>query len=79
MLMTQNQSLRLEDDLLTPAAAASLVGVSVSTFKRMRLRGDGPQALQVTSRTFRYRRAEVEAWLERQAVPVAVNHVNCHD
>jgi predicted DNA-binding transcriptional regulator AlpA len=77
--MAQSQSVRLNNDLLTPADAASLVGVSISTLKRMRLRGHGPQALQLTSRTFRYRRAEVEAWLDRQAVPVSGNHGNCHD
>ncbi|WP_411572525.1 helix-turn-helix transcriptional regulator [Tropicimonas sp. TH_r6] len=52
-----------ETDLLTPAMAAERVGISASTLKRMRLRGEGPRVLRLTARTIRYRRTDLDTWL----------------
>jgi excisionase family DNA binding protein len=54
------------DELLTEAELAQLLKVSVGTIRRWRAEGTGPPALRL-GRGVRYRRADVDAWLERQA------------
>lgn len=54
------------DALLTEAELAELLKVSVGTIRRWRSEGTGPPALRL-GRGVRYRRADVDAWLEAQA------------
>ncbi len=49
--------------LLTPQQTADRIGVSPSTLKRLRLRGEGPQAVRITERTIRYCPSKLDAWL----------------
>lgn len=61
-------TIRTDDaGLLTPKQVAESVGISTSTLKRLRQRGEGPRAIRVTIRTIRYRKADVEEWLSERA------------
>jgi excisionase family DNA binding protein len=51
------------DYFLTTRQAAKLIGISVSTVKRLRHAGLGPAYAKVTSRTYRYRLRDIESWL----------------
>jgi excisionase family DNA binding protein len=54
------------DELLTEAELAKLLKVSVRTVRAWREKGTGPPALRL-GRGVRYRRRDVDAWLEQQA------------
>lgn len=54
------------DQLMTTPQLASFLGVPVSTLRKWRREGTGPRAFKV-GRHLRYRRADVEVWLERRA------------
>ena len=48
---------------------AQMLGIPVRTLYAWRTTGKGPRGIRV-GRWVRYRRADVEAWLEQQADPV---------
>ncbi|MEV7387209.1 helix-turn-helix domain-containing protein [Streptomyces sp. NPDC091215] len=55
------------DELLTPAETAPIVKLSVSTLKGMRWKGTGPRYIKLSpgrGGRIRYRRSDVDAWLE---------------
>ncbi len=54
------------DSLLTEVQAATLLGFSVRTLQGWRLRGGGPRIIKV-GRAVRYKRADLEAWVEAHA------------
>lgn len=58
-----------EDRLLTVEDVAEFLGVPVATLYAWRCRGLGPRGLKV-GRHLRYRRAEVDRWLD-QGAPAA--------
>lgn len=51
------------DPLLTTEQAASKLGVSPRTVRRMRKRGDGPPFIMFSTRTHRYRKVDIDAWM----------------
>jgi excisionase family DNA binding protein len=51
--------------LMPPKIAAQYLGYSVRALEEWRRKGTGPEFLRVR-RSIRYRRADVDAWLERQ-------------
>ena len=51
------------DVFMDPAALAALLGIPEATLKRWRTVGTGPDYF-VTGRHVRYRRQDVDAWLE---------------
>jgi excisionase family DNA binding protein len=53
----------VEKELLSPAELAAYLGVPLGTIYGWRYRGEGPEGLSV-GRHVRYRRTDVEAWLE---------------
>jgi excisionase family DNA binding protein len=55
----------MADALLTQQQLADELQVSVRTLERWRQEGSGPAFIQV-GRSPRYRRADVDAWLEQQ-------------
>jgi excisionase family DNA binding protein len=56
-----------KDPLLSPEQLSKeLNGIPVATLYQWRLKGTGPRALKV-GRHLRYRRSDVDAWLERCA------------
>ncbi len=65
----------LSEPLLSAAEAGRLLGVSTSTVRYWRYRGEGPPAYMV-GRHLRYAPADVRAWLEgggRNAVPTCAD------
>lgn len=57
-----------EDALLSPQQVADYLGVPVATVYRWRYEGTGPRGMKV-GKHVRYRRAEVEAWLDARTDP----------
>ena len=55
----------MADRLMTAQEVADHLGVPVPTLYQWRYRGDGPRGLRV-GRHLRYRRADVDAYVERQ-------------
>lgn len=55
------------DPLLTPDEVAELLGIPTGTLANWRYQRLGPTYLRV-GRHVRYRRADVETWLDHQAV-----------
>ncbi|UPY35430.1 helix-turn-helix domain-containing protein [Sediminicoccus sp. KRV36] len=49
--------------LLAPAEAARLLGVSVRSLERMRVAGDGPPFVRIGKRRVAYTAGCMEAWL----------------
>jgi excisionase family DNA binding protein len=59
-------------EYLSPAQAAELLGLSLRTLWKWRRRGTGPAWSRCGEWAVRYRRADVEAWIEaQQMAPVA--------
>lgn len=58
------------DDLLTVAETAQLLGLTPATIRHLVDRGSLPAQLSAhrTRRTIRFRRSEIEAWVENQGV-----------
>lgn len=49
--------------LLHTEAVARLLGLSASTLRKMRSRGEGPAFVRIGRRSIRYRPADVEAYV----------------
>lgn len=54
--------------LLTPSDLLRLLQISAPTLSRMRQRSDFPRAISIARTTVRWRREEIEAWLESRRV-----------
>jgi excisionase family DNA binding protein len=57
----------LTAELLTTQQVANILKVSAPTLQRWRTEGNGPRWIQV-GRSVRYRPADIQSWIERQAV-----------
>lgn len=57
----------VEDRLLRPDEVAELLGVPVGTMANWRYQGRGPAFVKV-GRHVRYRRRDVDAWIDRHVV-----------
>ncbi len=68
--MTITYSPAVADQLLTTDQVAQYLQVPVATLHQWRYRGEGPKAAKV-GRHLRWRRADVDAWLEQQSQPAA--------
>jgi predicted DNA-binding transcriptional regulator AlpA len=55
-----------KQELLRPNKAADLLDVSIRTLQEWRRTGDGPRFVRLSPRAVRYRRSDIEAWLEGQ-------------
>lgn len=51
------------DVLLFTAEAAYLLSIKERTLEALRLRGGGPPFVRVTSKSVRYRRQDIDAWI----------------
>lgn len=58
---------RTDHDWLSPPHAAAILGVSIQTAARWRCEGFGPRWAR-SGRLVRYRRSDIEAWLESRVV-----------
>lgn len=56
--------MNMEQDLLTPDQAAACLGVSRGALAQWRYLGMGPRYLALTPKTIRYRRAQLEEWID---------------
>jgi excisionase family DNA binding protein len=56
----------VDERLWTEQQTADYLQVAVGTLRRWRAEGSGPPALRA-GRTVRYRKADVDRWLEQQA------------
>jgi excisionase family DNA binding protein len=54
------------EGLLSPQQVAEFLGVSVTTIYQWRYRSEGPAGFKLGGRV-RYRRSDLEAWLQRHA------------
>lgn len=61
---TDSRGIATNGDLLTPAELAELARVSPQTVRRWRFDGDGPPAVRLGHRTVRYRRSDVDTWID---------------
>ena len=61
-----NSEVRTEDPLMTPQEVAAFLAVPVLTLQTWRAGRKGPRVYRV-GRHVRYRREDVDAWLEEQA------------
>lgn len=59
------------DTLVKPAELAESLGVSENTLRWWRHVGRGPKHVALTERVIRYRREDVDAWLEQCAADTA--------
>ena len=50
--------------LLSPIATAKALCISIKTLEAMRLRGNGPKWVKVSSRRIAYRPSDVQAWID---------------
>jgi excisionase family DNA binding protein len=58
---------------LTPKQAAKYVGISEAALRLWRAEGQGPRYFRAGERLVRYRRADLDSWIEaRLSAPVAV-------
>ncbi len=55
------------DNLMTPSEVSKYLGIGLSTLALYRATGDGPQYIKVLRRLVRYRRCDVDEWLNTQA------------
>ncbi len=58
-------------DMLNQRQAAEIIGVSPFTLNRWRHERFGPAFVRISARCVRYRRADIEAWLEGRRVETA--------
>lgn len=49
---------------LTPKKAASYLGISEAALRLWRSRGEGPRFFRAGEKLVRYRRADLDAWIE---------------
>lgn len=54
---TQNQLMKTEE-------AGRYLGLSSSLLNKLRLTGGGPQFVRLAGRAIRYRRADLDAWID---------------
>lgn len=59
----QFQAVGDPDQLLNERAAATLLGYSVRALQNWRVRGGGPAFVKVSTRSVRYRRGDLVAWV----------------
>ncbi len=54
------------DRLMTEAEAAEILCYSVRALQNWRVRGGGPKFIKVSSRSVRYRRRDLLAWIDQR-------------
>ena len=57
----------MDEEFITIETASQITGLSSDALAQLRYRGGGPKFYKPTSRTVRYRRSEVVAWVDASA------------
>ncbi len=65
-MVTITYAQSVSDQLLTTSQVAAYLQVPVATIHQWRYRGEGPKAAKV-GRHLRFRRVDLDAWLEQQS------------
>ena len=60
------QKIKAVIHLLTESEAARILGFSIRTLQGWRYRGGGPRFVRVSRGCIRYRREDLEAWIEER-------------
>ena len=55
-----------EQNTLTPKRAANYLGISESALRLWRSRGTGPQFFRAGEKLVRYRKVDLDLWVERR-------------
>ena len=50
--------------LLTEKEAGKILGFSIRTLQKWRIEGQGPHFIRVSARAIRYRREDLDRWIE---------------
>ncbi len=53
-----------QQNAMTPQEAAKYIGVSEATLRLWRSRGEGPRYFRAGEKLVRYRRSDLDAWIE---------------
>jgi predicted DNA-binding transcriptional regulator AlpA len=62
-----------QESTLTPVKAARYVGISEAALRLWRAEGKGPRYFKAGEKLIRYRRADLDAWIEaRLSAPAAL-------
>lgn len=56
----------MASELLKPAELAALLGTTVAVLANWRYMGTGPSFIKMGAKAVRYRRSDIESWLDRQ-------------
>lgn len=56
----------MTEQLMTTKEVAAYLGMAVSTLLLYRATGEGPTYIKILRRLVRYRKADVDSWLEMQ-------------
>ncbi len=56
----------MPDNLLNTEQVADLAGLSPRTIKQMRQTGNGPRYFRLGERTIRYKREDINEWIEKK-------------
>ena len=51
--------------LLCEKEVAKLLGQSIKTLQKWRVQGEGPPFIRMSPRAIRYRRGDIDAWINR--------------
>lgn len=62
--VTNEDSTDADERLFSPKELSLYLGVTTGALAQMRHMGNGPEYIKISSRSIRYRRSVVEAWLE---------------
>lgn len=54
------------EQLLSEKQAAKLLGISDRTLRNWRVRGGGPKFVRVSARCIRYKRGDLQDWIDRK-------------
>ena len=54
----------MTSELLTPEQAGQLLSMSSHYMAQMRYLGNGPVYIKISAKTIRYRRADLESWID---------------
>jgi len=60
----------MDDEILTPPATAEFLKTEPRTLEAWRSRGVGPAFIRLSGRAIRYRRSDLERWLDQCRVEV---------
>ncbi len=65
------ESTAKDDNLLKEDSAARILGVKVKTMQKWRWTGSGPKFVKISGRCVRYRRMDIDEWVDSHLISSA--------